>query len=83
MLVSFLFFDIVNQQNVVRVSTNIYYTIKYILYFVVNLYRNDQKPNHKIEMNYIKILNKYVEFKSLYNRKPLLKLGYCKYNVIK
>ncbi len=48
MLVLFLFFDIVNQWNVVRVSTNIYYTIKYILYFVVNLYRNDQKPNHKI-----------------------------------
>lgn len=37
----------------------------------------------KLEMNYINILNKYVEFKSLYNRKPLLKLGYRKYKVIK
>lgn len=36
----------------------------------------------KLEMNYIKSLKKYIGFKSLYNGKPLLKLGYCKYKVI-
>lgn len=72
----------VGKCNVVRISTKSYYTIRYIIPCVVKLYRNDQKPNHKLEMNYIKILNNMLNLNRFIIEKPLLKLEYCKYKVI-